>query len=146
MKTYSAKPSEITREWLVVDANDVVLGRLATEVAKLLRGKHKPTYTPHMDTGDFVVVINADKIRLTGKKMEQKIYYSHSGYLGGLKSQPIADLLVKKPEEAVYAAIKGMIPHNKLGRAMLKKLKVYSGDKHPHEAQQPRELNLGLRR
>jgi large subunit ribosomal protein L13 len=146
MKTYSAKPSEITREWLVVDANDVVLGRLATEVAKILRGKHKPTYTPHMDTGDFVVVINAAKIRLTGKKMEQKIYYSHSGYLGGLKSQPVADLLVKKPEEAVYAAIKGMIPHNKLGRAMLKKLKVYSGDKHPHEAQQPRELNLGLRR
>jgi large subunit ribosomal protein L13 len=146
MKTYSAKPSEINREWLVVDATDVVLGRLATEVAKILRGKHKPSYTPHMDTGDFVVVINAEKIRLTGKKMDQKTYYSHSGFLGGLKSKPIAAVLEKKPEEAVFMAIKGMLPHNKLGRAMLKKLKVYSGDKHPHEAQQPKELNLGLRR
>jgi large subunit ribosomal protein L13 len=144
MKTYSAKPSDINREWYVIDANGQVLGRLASEVAKILRGKHKPQFTPHMDTGDHVIVINADKIKVTGKKLEQKIYYRHSGYLGGLKEETLEKVLAEKPTRAVERAIKGMLPHNKLGAVMLKKLKVYAGSEHPHEAQTPKTLELGV--
>lgn len=143
MKTYSVKPSEIKREWHVVDASGQILGRTATEIAILLRGKHKPQFTPHMDTGDFVVVVNAEKIRVTGKKMEQKIYYRHSGYLGGLKEMNLETLLARKPEEAIMKAVKGMLPRNKLGKVMLKKLKVYAGADHPHAAQNPKKLELG---
>ena len=143
MKTYSVKPGDIKREWYIFDADGQVLGRLASEIAKILRGKHKPQFSPHMDTGDFVVVINAEKIKVSGKKLEQKIYYKHSGYLGGLKEQTLEDLLAKRPEEAVNRAVKGMLPHNKLGRVMFKKLKVYAGDSHPHEAQAPRKYEVG---
>ncbi len=142
MKTYSVKKDEIKREWFVVDAEDKVLGRLATEVARVLRGKHKPTYTPHLDVGDFIVVINADKVKLTGRKWEQKNYYHHSGYPGGLKTIPAARMLATKPEEIIRRAVKGMLPKGSLGRAQLKKLKVYAGSEHPHAAQQPKVLEV----
>ncbi|MHB8781101.1 MAG: 50S ribosomal protein L13 [Candidatus Geothermincolia bacterium] len=140
MKTYSPKASEIERAWFVVDAEDKVLGRLAVEVARVLRGKHKPMFAPHMDTGDFVIVVNASKVRLTGNKLDQKIDYRHSGYPGGLKETKYRDLVERKPELVVRKAVKGMLPHNRLGRSMLGKLKVYSGPQHPHKGQQPREL------
>lgn len=135
--TFMANAQNIQRQWYVVDADGQTLGRLASEVASILRGKHKPTFTPHFDAGDFVIVVNADKIVLTGKKLDQKNYYHHSGYPGGLKATNYRTLLDKKPELAVEKAIKGMLPHNRLGRAMAKKLKVYSGAEHPHQAQQP---------
>lgn len=142
MRTYSAKPSEINREWFVVDASGLTLGRMSTEVAKILRGKHKPQYTPNLDTGDFVIIVNAEKIKMTGAKMDQKVYYRHSGYLGGLKEKPVSKVMAEKPEDAVYHAVKGMLPHNKLGRAMFKKLKVYAGANHPHAAQGPKTLSI----
>jgi large subunit ribosomal protein L13 len=137
VRTYTPKPGDIQRQWHVIDANDVVLGRLATQAATLLRGKHKPMYAPHIDTGDFVIVINADKVALSGNKREQKVAYSHSGYPGGLRSVAYKDLLETRPEKAVEKAVKGMLPHNTLGRQMLSKLKVYAGPTHPHQAQQP---------
>ena len=142
MPTYSPKASEIDRNWLIIDADGLVLGRLATEVAAILRGKHKPIYSPHIDTGDHVVIINADKVVLTSNKAEQKKVYRHSGFPGGLKEQTFADLLEKKPEDAVRGTIRGMLPKNRLGRAQLKKLKVYAGPNHPHAAQQPQALEL----
>ena len=137
MKSYMAKPEEMERKWYVIDAEDKVLGRLATEVATILTGKHKPIYTPHVDTGDFVIVINADKVKLTGKKLEQKKYYYHTGYPGGLKAVPYKQMMEKNPEKAIELAVKGMMPKNRLGRQMYKKLKVYSGPEHNHEAQRP---------
>ena len=138
MRTYSPKASELSHEWFVIDATDVVLGRLATQAATLLRGKHKPTFANHMDNGDFVIIINADKVALTGSKLTQKMAYRHSGYPGGLTATSYAELLEKSPEKAVEKAIRGMLPKNSLGDQMLKKLKVYSGSEHPHEAQQPK--------
>ncbi|MDA0247455.1 MAG: 50S ribosomal protein L13 [Actinobacteria bacterium] len=138
MRTYSPKASELSHEWLVIDATDVVLGRLASQAATLLRGKHKPTYANHMDNGDFVIIINAEKVALTGSKLTQKMAYRHSGYPGGLTATSYAELLEKSPEKAVEKAIRGMLPKNSLGDQMLKKLKVYSGSEHPHEAQQPK--------
>ena len=138
MRTYSPKASELSHEWLVIDATDVVLGRLASQAATLLRGKHKPTYANHMDNGDFVIIINAEKVALTGSKLTQKQAYRHSGYPGGLTATSYAELLEKSPEKAVEKAIRGMLPKNSLGDQMLKKLKVYSGSEHPHEAQQPK--------
>jgi len=143
MKTFVAKPSNIERNWLVVDAKDQRLGRLATRIADNLRGKTKPTYTPHIDTGDFVVVVNAARIAVTGRKMENKIYYRHTGYPGGLKQRTLAEMMDKKPEEVIRLAVKGMLPKNRLGRAQLRKLKIYAGPEHPHEAQNPEEMNLG---
>jgi large subunit ribosomal protein L13 len=140
--TSSAKNSGNPQKWCVVDANGAVLGRLASQVAHRLRGKHNPKFTPHVDTGDWVIVINAEKIVLTGHKMDQKIYYRHSGYIGGLKQMSAKELLKKKPEELVRAAVKGMLPKNKLGRRLFKKLKVYTGNAHPHEAQQPEVINI----
>ena len=140
--TYSAKDSDNKGNWLVVDAEDVVLGRLASQVAARLRGKHNPLYTPHVDCGDFVVVINADKIKLTGRKEEQKMYYHHSGYMGGLKSINAEKLRRKRPEDLVRSAVKGMLPKNRLGRKLYKKLKVYAGSEHPHQAQQPQPLEV----
>jgi large subunit ribosomal protein L13 len=137
VRTYSPKPGEIERQWHVIDASDVVLGRLATHAATLLRGKHKPTFAPHVDTGDFVVVINAGKVALTGNKRQTKIAYRHSGYPGGLKQVNYEELLTKRPDRAVEMAVKGMLPHNKLGRKLIKKLKVYAGAEHPHAAQKP---------
>ena len=142
MSTYSPKASEIERAWHVVDAEGMVLGRLSTEVARLLRGKHKPMFTPHMDTGDHVIVINADKVVLTSSKAESKLVYRHSGYPGGLKSTTYADMLRTKPAEAVRRTIRGMIPKNRLGRQMLTKLKVYAGPTHPHAAQQPQPFAI----
>ena len=142
MPTYSPKASEITREWVIIDADGLVLGRLATEVASILRGKHKPTFAPHIDTGDHVIIINADKVVLTSGKAEKKMVYRHSGYPGGLKERTFADLLAKKPEDAVRSSIRGMLPKTRLGRAQLKKLKVYAGPNHPHAAQQPQALEL----
>ncbi|HEU19012.1 MAG TPA: 50S ribosomal protein L13 [Deltaproteobacteria bacterium] len=142
MKTYSAKESDVKREWFIVDAQGKVLGRVASEVARRLRGKHKPVYTPHVDTGDFVVVVNADKISLTGKKLTDKIYYRHSGYPGGLTSTPAGKMLKEKPERLLHLAVRGMLPKNSLGRRMLKKLKVYTGEEHPHRAQQPQSLEI----
>ena len=138
MRTYSPKASELSHEWFVIDATDVVLGRLASQAATLLRGKHKPTFANHMDNGDFVVIINAGKVALTGSKLTQKMAYRHSGYPGGLTATSYAELLEKSPEKAVEKAIRGMLPKNSLGDQMLKKLKVYSGSEHPHEAQQPK--------
>ena len=138
MRTYSPKASELSHEWLVIDATDVVLGRLASQAATLLRSKHKPTYANHMDNGDFVIIINAEKVALTGSKLTQKMAYRHSGYPGGLTATSYAELLEKSPEKAVEKAIRGMLPKNSLGDQMLKKLKVYSGSEHPHEAQQPK--------
>jgi large subunit ribosomal protein L13 len=142
MRTYSPKPGEVSREWHVIDATDVVLGRLASQVATLLRGKHKPTFAPHVDTGDFVVIINAEKVALTGSKLEQKRAYRHSGYPGGLTATSYTELLEKNPRRAVEKAVAGMLPHNKLGRAQLKKLKVYAGPDHPHTAQQPKDFTI----
>lgn len=142
MKTYYAKPNEVAREWLLIDAQDQVLGRVASKAAHILRGKHKPTYTPHVDTGDFVVIINADKIHVTGKKLTDKEYYRHSGYPGGLKCETFEEAMEKHPERVIEHAVKGMLPKNTLGRAMAKKLKVYAGAEHPHMAQQPREIKM----
>ena len=143
MRTFSPKPQDIQRAWHVVDAEGLVLGRLATEVARVLRGKHKPIFAPHMDTGDFVIIVNADKVVLTKDKAEKKIVYRHSGYPGGLKEQRYTDFMAQKPEEVVRKAVRGMIPKNRLGRAMIKKLKVYAGPTHPHQAQTPVTLDLG---
>ena len=137
MRTYTPKPGDVQRQWHVIDATDVVLGRLASQTAKLLRGKHKPMYAPHIDTGDFVVIVNAGKVALTGSKREQKMAYRHSGYPGGLKAVSYVELLDKRPAQAVEKAVKGILLHNSLGRHMLSKLKVYAGPTHPHQAQQP---------
>jgi large subunit ribosomal protein L13 len=137
VRTYSPKPGDIERRWHVIDAADVVLGRLASQVATLLRGKHKPIFAPHADTGDYVIIVNADKVALTGNKRQDKVAYRHSGYPGGLKQTGYEELLSKRPDRAVRLAVKGMLPHNKLGRKVIKKLKVYAGPDHPHAAQQP---------
>ncbi len=142
MKTYVAKPTDRERNWLVVDAEGQTLGRLATQIADALRGKRKPTYTPHIDTGDFVVVVNAEKIAVTGQKRAEKMYYRHSGYPGGLKSRTLNDMLERRPEEVIRLAVKGMMPRNRLGRKQLTKLKVYAGPDHPHTAQQPQPMAL----
>ncbi len=142
MKTYYAKPNEVEREWLLIDAKDQVLGRVASKAAHILKGKHKPQYTPHVDTGDFVVIINADKVRITGVKATDKEYYRHSGYPGGLKCETFQEAMEKHPERVIEHAVKGMLPKNTLGRAMGKKLKVYAGSEHPHTAQQPREIKM----
>ena len=145
MKTYMATPSTIERKWYVVDAADKTLGRLAAEVAKVLRGKHKPTFTPHMDTGDHVIIINANKVRLTGKKLVQKVYFRHSGYLGGDKYTKAGDMLAKNPVRMVELAVRGMVPHNRLGSQIIKKLHVYAGSEHPHAAQKPEVLTIDIR-
>ncbi|WP_251153559.1 MULTISPECIES: 50S ribosomal protein L13 [unclassified Cellulosimicrobium] len=142
MRTYTPKPGDIQRNWYVIDATDVVLGRLATHVATLLRGKHKPTFAPHVDGGDFVIVINAGKVALSGNKREQKMAYNHSGYPGGLRATAYGDLLDKHPERAVEKAVRGMVPKTSLGRAQLGKLKVYAGAEHPHAAQQPQPFEI----
>ena len=141
-KTYMAKPGEVRQEWYVVDATDKVLGRLSTEIARVLRGKHKPEYTPHVDVGDFVIVVNAEKVKVTGRKLDQKNYYRHTGYPGGLRSITLRRQLEKFPERVIESAVKGMLPRGPLGRQMFKKLKVYAGPHHPHEAQQPKPLEL----
>lgn len=140
MKTYSPKPSEVKHEWYLVDAEGKTLGRLASEIAKVLRGKHKPIYAPHLDTGDYVIVINAEKVHVTGNKLDQKIYYRHSSYPGGLTSITLREQLKRHPTRVIRSAVKGMLPHNRLGRAMMKKLKIYGGDSHPHQAQGPKPL------
>ena len=142
MKSFMASPSTIEREWYVVDATGHTLGRLASEIATILRGKNKPTYTPHIDTGDNVIVINAEKIKVTGKKLDQKIYYHHSDYVGGKKEQTLKEKLAKKPEDVIYLAVKGMLPKGPLGRQMIKKLHVYAGAEHNHAAQQPKALEI----
>jgi len=142
MKTYVAKPTDRERNWLVVDATGQTLGRLATQIADALRGKRKPTYTPHIDTGDFVIVVNADKIAVTGKKLTDKLYYRHSGYPGGLKSRTLQEMLDRRPEEVIRIAVKGMLPKNRLARKQLTKLKVYAGPDHPHAAQQPQPMEI----
>ena len=142
MRTFTAKTAEIKRQWYVVDAQGQTLGRLASKIAPILKGKHKPTYTPHLDCGDFVVVVNVDKVRVTGRKLDQKIYYRHSEYPGGLKSINLRDQLAQHPDRVLMAAIKGMLPKNRLGRQMIKKLKLYAGEAHPHQAQQPKSLTL----
>lgn len=142
MKTYMAKPEDVERKWYVVDATDLVLGRLASQVAAVLRGKNKPTFTPNVDTGDHVIIVNCAKVRLTGKKLEQKMYRYHSGYIGGLKETQYKKLMAEKPEFAVYNAVKGMLPKNSLGRKMIKKLRVYAGPEHNQQAQQPVELKF----
>jgi large subunit ribosomal protein L13 len=140
MKTYNAKPGEVAREWYLVDAEGKTLGRLATQIADTLRGKRKPQYTPHVDTGDFVVVVNADKIQVTGNKLDQKRYYRHSGYPGGLRSRTLREQLERRPTEVLRVAVKGMLPKNRLARQQLTKLKIYAGPEHPHEAQNPQPL------
>ena len=142
MKTFMASPATITREWYVVDAEGKTLGRLASEIAKVLRGKNKPIFTPHMDCGDNVIVINAEKIAVTGKKMDQKVYYHHSGWVGGMKTATLKEKLAKKPEDVMYLAVKGMLPKGPLGRSMIKKLHIYAGAEHPHAAQQPKVLEF----
>ena len=142
MKTYVATPATRERNWLVVDANGQTLGRLATQIADALRGKRKPTYTPHVDVGDFVVVVNAEKIAVTGAKRQEKLYHRHSGYPGGLKERSLNDMLERKPEEVIRLAVKGMLPRNRLARQQLKKLKVYAGPEHPHVAQKPETLEI----
>lgn len=142
MKTYSAKPHEVRRDWYVVDATDKVLGRLASEIARRLRGKHKPEYTPHVDTGDYIVVVNAEKLRVTGNKAEAKMYYRHSGYPGGIYETNFTKLRSRFPRRVLEKAVKGMLPKGPLGYAMLRKLKVYSGTEHPHTAQQPQKLDI----
>ena len=142
MKTFSAKPAEVKRDWYVVDAKDKVLGRLSSEIARRLRGKHKPEYTPHVDTGDYIIVVNAAKVRVTGNKRADKVYYRHSGYIGGIKSITLGKLLKTTPERAIEHAVKGMLPKNSLGRAMYRKLKVFAGPEHRHAAQQPRPLAI----
>ncbi len=141
-KTASAKKSEVERQWFVVDAQSDVVGRLCTKIATVLRGKHKPSFTPHVDTGDYVIVINAEKVRFSGQKMQQKIYQRYSGYPGGQKERTAAELLAKKPTDIIEKAVRGMLPKNRLGRQMFKKLYVYTGSEHPHAAQQPKELNI----
>ena len=143
MKTYSAKEGSVERKWYVVDATNKTLGRMATEIAHRLRGKHKPEFTPHCDVGDFIVVINAEKIRVTGNKAKQKVYNRHTGYPGGIKSRTFSEVIETKPEDAIKIAVKGMLPRNPLGRSMFKKLKVYAGQEHGHDAQQPTELQIG---
>ncbi len=140
MKTYSAKPDEVVRQWYLIDAEAKTLGRLATQIADLLRGKGKPMYTHHIDTGDFVVVVNAEKVHVTGNKLEQKIYYRHSGYPGGLRQRTLAEQLERRPEEVLRKAVKGMLPKNRLAAAQLKKLKIYAGPEHPHAAQNPEPI------
>jgi len=142
MKTYSAKPGEITREWYLVDAEGKTLGRLATQIADTLRGKRKPQFTPHVDTGDFVIVVNAEKIQVTGNKLDQKRYYRHSGYPGGLRSRTLREQLERRPTEVLRVAVKGMLPKNRLARQQITKLKIYAGPEHPHEAQNPKSLEL----
>lgn len=142
MKTFSAKPQTVTRDWYVVDANGLTLGRLATELARRLRGKHKAEYTPHVDTGDYLVVINAEKVKVTGNKAKDKMYYRHTGYIGGIKSMSFEQMIDHAPERVIQLAVKGMLPKGPLGRAMQAKLKVYAGEAHPHAAQQPQELKL----
>jgi large subunit ribosomal protein L13 len=142
MKTWNAKPGEIERQWQLVDAEGQTLGRLATRIADTLRGKDKPQYTPHVDTGDFVVVVNAEKVAVTGKKLDDKVYHRHSGYPGGLRSRTLREQLDRRPEEVIRKAVKGMLPRNRLGRAQLRKLKIYAGPEHPHEAQAPKEMKL----
>ncbi len=142
MKTFSAKPAEVKRDWYVVDAEGKTLGRLATEIARRLRGKHKPIYTPHIDTGDYIIVINAEKIAVTGKKLDDKMYYHHTGYIGNLKSETLRERLERHPERAIEAAVKGMLPRGPLGRAMFKKMKVFVGSEHTHAAQQPKVLDI----
>ncbi len=142
MKTFTANAQSVERDWCVVDATDKTLGRLAAEVASRLRGKHKPEFTPHVDTGDHIIVINAEKIKVTGNKLTQKMYYHHTGYIGNLKSISLGEQLQKRPERVIQSAVKGMLPRNPLGRAMFKKLHVYAGPEHPHQAQQPKELEL----
>ena len=142
MKTFSPTPKDINREWFVVDAQDQVLGRLASQIAHRLRGKHKPEFAPHMDNGDFIVVVNCEKIKVTGKKLTDKKYYRHSGWVGGLKTSQLGDMLADKPARVLTTAVRGMLPKNRLGRAMLKKLKIYAGSEHPHTAQNPQPLTL----
>ena len=142
MKTYYAKPSEVQREWLLVDATDMTLGRLASEVAQILRGKNKPTYTPHIDTGDFVVIVNAEKIKITGAKATDKVYYRHTGYVGHLKSETFTEAMEKHPTRVIEHAVRGMLPKGTLGTQMYKKLKVYAGPEHPHQAQNPGKIEL----
>ena len=145
MKSYMASTANVERKWYVVDATDQTLGRLTSEIAKVLRGKHKPTYTPHIDTGDYVIVINAEKIKVTGKKLDQKIYYHHSDYVGGMKETTLKEMLAKKPENVITLAVKGMLPKGPLGRSMLKKLHVYAGPEHDHAAQKPEVLEFQKR-
>lgn len=142
MKTFSAKPAEVRREWLLVDATGKTLGRLASEIARRLRGKHKPEFTPHVDTGDYVVVVNAGKLRVTGNKLNDKLYHSYTGFIGNIKSMSLSDMLKTHPERVVQIAVKGMLPRGPLGRAQFKKLKVFAGGEHPHQAQQPRTVEL----
>ena len=142
MKTFTPTPETIQRDWFLVDANDQILGRLASHIAQRLRGKHKPEFAPHMDNGDFIVVVNCDKIRVSGNKMADKKYYSHSGWVGGLKTVPLEVKLAAKPEDVLRLAVRGMLPKNRLGRAMLKKLKIYAGTEHPHTAQAPKPLSF----
>ncbi len=142
MKTFSAKPETVKRDWYVVDASGKTLGRLATEIARRLRGKHKPEYTPHVDTGDYIIVINAEKIRVTGNKLKDKIYHRHTGYIGNLKSESLEKLLARAPDQVIEKAVKGMLPRTSLGRRMLRKLKIYAGPEHAHVAQQPQTLEL----
>lgn len=142
LKTYSAKKEDTIKKWYLVDAKDQILGKVAVEIAKILRGKNKPTFTPHVDCGDFVVAINADKIKVTGDKLSQKKYYRHSGYVGNLKVQNLEEMMQKHPERVLQKAVKGMIPHNRLGRKIIKKLKVYSGPEHPHKAQNPEKIEI----
>jgi len=142
VRTFTAQTAKVERNWYVVDAEGQTLGRLASKIAPILRGKHKPIYTPHLDTGDFVIVINAEKVRVTGRKLDQKFYHRHSGYPGGLTSISLRDQLGRYPERVLQAAVRGMLPKNKLGRQMIKKLKVYAGEAHPHEAQQPKALEI----
>jgi large subunit ribosomal protein L13 len=142
MTTVSAKPAEVHRDWYLIDATDKTLGRLSSEIARRLRGKHKPEYTPHVDTGDYIIVVNAEKVRVTGNKMQNKMYHHHTGYIGNLKSISLEKLLAKAPERVIETAVKGMMPKNPLGRAMFKKLKVYAGPEHKHTAQQPQPLEL----
>lgn len=142
MKTYMANPDKIERKWYVVDAEGVTLGRLASEIAKVLRGKNKPEYTPHIDTGDYVIVVNAEKVKVTGKKLQQKIYYNHSDYVGGMKETTLAELLAKKPEKVIELAVKGMLPKGPMGRDMIKKLHVYAGPEHANQAQKPEVLTF----
>ena len=142
MKTFSAKPAEVRRDWFVIDATDKTLGRMATEIARRLRGKHKPEYTPHVDTGDYIVVVNAKKVQVTGNKPKDKMYHRHTGYPGGLKSMPFEKMIQSHPERLIELTVKGMLPKNPLGRAMLKKLKVFAGPEHNHSAQQPQALEI----
>lgn len=142
MKTFSAKKEDVVRQWVVVDARDQVLGRLATRIAVILRGKNKPIFTNHVDTGDFVIVVNAEKIRLTGNKLDAKVYYRHSGYPGGIKGMTAREMLKRKPEQVIKTAVKGMLPKNRLASRVISKLKVYAGPDHPHEAQQPEKLEI----